>query len=84
MSSQHKHVLRTIGDSPPTDSGPSDHTDERVIQSMKWGLVPSWHKGDPKKLPMLLNNCRFESMLEKPSFRNAVQRRQRCVVLADG
>ncbi|XP_064395099.1 abasic site processing protein HMCES-like isoform X2 [Halichondria panicea] len=51
---------------------------------MKWGLVPSWYKGEPGKFSTLLNNCRHEGMLEKPSFRTAVQKKQRCVVLADG
>ena len=52
---------------------------------MKWGLVPSWHKGeDARSFPTLLNNCRYDGMFEKPSFRNAISKRQRCVVLADG
>ncbi|XP_014663165.1 PREDICTED: embryonic stem cell-specific 5-hydroxymethylcytosine-binding protein-like isoform X2 [Priapulus caudatus] len=51
---------------------------------MCWGLVPSWHKGDPKTVGLSLNNCRSESMLQKPSFRNPLQKGRRCVVLADG
>ena len=52
---------------------------------MKWGLIPSWHKGaDQKSFPLLLNNCRYDTMLDKPSFNGAVSRRQRCVVLAEG
>ena len=61
-----------------------EDTHERVIQTMKWGLVPSWHKGEPGTFPALLNNCRSDGMLEKASFRTAIQRGQRCVVLADG
>ena len=61
-----------------------EDTHERVIQTMKWGLVPSWHKGEPGTFPTLLNNCRSDGMMEKASFRTAIQRRQRCVVLADG
>jgi len=73
LSSQQSHV------------SPKSPGTERVLQVMKWGLVPSWHQGeDASKFPTLLNNCRFEGMLEKPSFRPAVQRRQRCVVLVDG
>ena len=56
----------------------------RVIQTMKWGLVPGWHQGQANSFPTLLNNCRAEGMMNKSSFRNAVQRGQRCVVLADG
>eukprot|EP00731_Ephydatia_muelleri_P024721 Em0016g992a len=49
---------------------------------MKWGLIPHWHKA-PNDLP-LLNNCRSDGMMEKVSFKNAVQKGQRCVVIADG
>ena len=80
LSSQHEHIQKATSE---TSDSP-DPSDERVLQTMKWGLIPSWHKGDPKRFPTLLNNCRFESMLEKPSFRSAIQRRQRCIVLADG
>jgi putative SOS response-associated peptidase YedK len=51
---------------------------------MKWGLVPGWHNGDPKSFPALLNNCRYEGMFDKPSYRIAINNRQRCVILADG
>ena len=51
---------------------------------MKWGLIPSWHKGNPRSFPTLLNNCRYDGMFEKPSFRNAIAKKQRCVVLVDG
>lgn len=46
-----------------------------------WGLVPSWAK-DPSIGDRLIN-ARAETLLEKPSFRNAFRRR-RCLVLADG
>ena len=77
--------------SPVLISGAHDHVtkcgyddNERVLQSMKWGLVPAWHKGDPEKFSTLLNNCRSETMQSKPSFRGAINKGQRCVVLADG
>ena len=55
------------------------------MEVMKWGLIPSWHKGtDSRSFPTLLNNCRYDGMFDKPSFRNAITKRQRCVVLADG
>ena len=82
LSGNHAHVRETL--SARAEGGDSDEGTERVVQVMKWGLVPSWHKGDPRSFPTLLNNCRYDGMLEKPSFRTAVSRRQRCVVLADG
>ena len=48
---------------------------------MKWGLVPSWSK-DPSVGNRMIN-ARAETLLEKPSFRDLVERR-RCVIPADG
>lgn len=57
---------------------------ERVIQPMYWGLVPSWHKGDPKKVAYGTNNCKSETMLEKRTFKTPLEKGRRCVVLAEG
>ena len=55
-----------------------------MLQVMQWGLVPSWHHGDsPSSFGSILNNCRCETMFEKPSFR-AIEKGRRCVVVADG
>ncbi len=43
--------------------------------------MPSWVK-DPHKFALVIN-ARSETILEKPSFRNAVRRR-RCLLPADG
>ncbi|XP_021380240.1 embryonic stem cell-specific 5-hydroxymethylcytosine-binding protein-like isoform X2 [Mizuhopecten yessoensis] len=51
---------------------------------MMWGLVPSWHKGDPKKVSYETNNCRAEGMLEKRTYKVPLDKGRRCVVLADG
>ena len=51
-------------------------------QVLRWGLVPHWAK-DPKSLGLKLINARSETMAEKASFRDAVERR-RCLVIADG
>ena len=48
---------------------------------LRWGLVPSWAK-DPSSGHRMIN-ARVETVAEKPSFRQALQRR-RCLVLADG
>lgn len=62
----------------------SETTDDRVLMLMKWGLVPSWHKGDPAAMAYKMNNCRSEGMLEKASFKRPFEKGQRCVILADG
>ncbi len=53
----------------------------RQFRLMRWGFLPSWVK-DPRKFALVIN-ARAETVLEKPSFRNAIQRR-RCLLPADG
>ena len=53
----------------------------RAVEMMRWGLVPSWAKD--MAIGNKLINARAETLVEKPSFRNAFQRR-RCLILADG
>lgn len=55
--------------------------ESRKAEWMRWGLVPSWAK-DPA-IGNRMINARSETLIEKPSFRNAFQRR-RCLILADG
>ncbi len=53
----------------------------RAFRLMRWGFLPSWVK-DPGKFALVIN-ARSETILEKPSFRNAIRRR-RCLLPADG
>src|SRR5262245_14687760 len=53
----------------------------RKFMLMRCGFLPAWTK-DPKKFGLVIN-ARAESIVEKPSFRNAIRRR-RCLVPADG
>jgi putative SOS response-associated peptidase YedK len=53
----------------------------RHFTLMRWGFLPGFVK-DPKAFPLIIN-ARVESILDKASFRAAVQRR-RCLVIADG
>lgn len=53
----------------------------RVLEAMKWGLVPSWVKDINTFKPFI--NARVETLSEKPSFRTAFARR-RCLIPADG
>lgn len=58
-----------------------EDADHRVLDVVRWGLVPSWAR-DPAVGPRLIN-ARCETAAEKPSFRNAFRRR-RCLVPIDG
>ena len=55
--------------------------DVRRLGQMRWGLVPSWAENPSIGDRMI--NARAESLLEKPAFRTAFERR-RCIVPADG
>jgi putative SOS response-associated peptidase YedK len=54
---------------------------ERVLNEMRWGLVPRWAK-DPS-IGAKLINARGEGIAEKPAFKMAFERR-RCLMPADG
>ncbi|HEY1505469.1 MAG TPA: SOS response-associated peptidase [Stellaceae bacterium] len=54
---------------------------QRSIASLRWGFVLPW-ADNPKAGPPLIN-ARAETLLEKPAFRGATQKR-RCLVPADG
>ena len=53
----------------------------RHFDLVRWGFVPSWAKDIHPGKPLI--NARSETILEKPSFRNAIRRR-RCLIPADG
>ena len=54
---------------------------KRIIKNMTWGLIPSWSKNEIVGQKMI--NARSETILEKPSFQNLVNK-NRCIVIADG
>ena len=57
------------------------HSDERVLTKLFWGISPRMFKQGAK--PPLLINARFETIGEKPAFRDAYSLR-RCLIPADG
>lgn len=67
----------------PTQQIPviANHDGKRVLETMRWGLIPSWAKDI--KIGNKMINARSETITEKPSFRAAYKKR-RCVILADG
>lgn len=51
-----------------------------VITHFNWGLIPSWAKDeDIRKFTL---NAKIETLDEKPSFRNSINKR--CLVIANG
>ncbi len=57
------------------------NTEPAKLNYFKWGLIPFWAK-DPK-IGYKLINTRAETILEKPSFKNAFKQR-RCLIPANG
>lgn len=53
----------------------------RHFALVRWGFIPSWVKEVAPGKPLI--NARAETVLEKPTFRNAIRRR-RCLIPADG
>ena len=53
----------------------------KKLVTLKWGLIPAW-AGDPA-VGNRMFNARAETLAEKPSFREAFQKR-RCLIPADG
>lgn len=53
---------------------------DRVLGTLRWGLVPSWAGPKPKARPI---NARAETVSRNRMFKGAIDRR-RCLVAADG
>ena len=53
----------------------------RSMSLLRWGLVPTWSR-EPRGRTLLIN-ARAETLIDKPAFRDAFERR-RCLIPADG
>ena len=70
---------------PPTENFAvvrrNPNSGKRALDLLRWGLVPWWSKG--AKLAYATFNAQCESLAEKPAFRDAWRRGQRCIVPLD-
>lgn len=62
------------------------HQEPGKLQFLRWGLIPHWVKttADADQIRARTLNARSESLYEKPSFRNAIQKGQRCLIPVTG
>ena len=67
----------------PTQAAPviAQNGDRTVLQTMRWGLIPSWAENE--KIGQSLINAHIETASKKPAFREAWKHRL-CLVPADG
>lgn len=57
----------------------------RVLQAMKWGLIPHWTKRPPEGSSSLKTiNCRDDSLLEGKAMWASCRARRRCIVPVEG
>ena len=54
---------------------------QNILESFFWGFIPSWAKD--ASIGNKMFNARSETIAQKPSFKNAFQKR-RCLIPADG
>ncbi|KAK4191078.1 embryonic stem cell-specific 5-hydroxymethylcytosine-binding protein [Podospora australis] len=55
------------------------------LQSMKWGLIPSWTARNPDYTSLLKTiNCRDDSLAQKGGMWASMKTKKRCVVVAEG
>lgn len=57
-------------------------TNELVLQTMKWGLVPHWSKFEDKSLST--TNARSENLIEGGGMWASIKGRKRCAVICQG
>ena len=52
----------------------------RKVEPARWDLVPFWWKKSLKEKSFVAHNAKSETLREKPTFRTAWKKSQRCVV----
>ncbi len=66
---------------PRTEDGEKSDDHERVMDVLRWGLVPHWAK-DPRTGYKMIN-ARAETVTKKPAYRSAFAN-HRCLIVVDG
>ncbi len=59
-----------------------EQDNKRVLELLRWDIVPSWWGKPLTEKKFATYNVRKESLSEKASFRNAWKRNQRCIIPA--
>lgn len=55
------------------------------LQTMKWGLIPSWSKRSPAHSDIMKAiNCRSDSLSQQGGMWASMKKKKRCIVIAQG
>ncbi|CEJ92200.1 hypothetical protein VHEMI07866 [[Torrubiella] hemipterigena] len=86
-SGSQSDAKESTGSTDSLTTGPQDNTrtTSYKMQSMKWGLIPSWTKRNPNYSTMLKTiNCRDDSLATPGGMWSSMKAHKRCIVLAQG
>jgi putative SOS response-associated peptidase YedK len=64
------------------ESDGSGSSEDLLMQTMKWGLVPHWSKHEDKTLST--SNARAENLVSEGGMWASIKGRKRCVVVCEG
>ncbi|KAL2132359.1 hypothetical protein VTI74DRAFT_3900 [Chaetomium olivicolor] len=87
--SQEDHQASPTHSQPQPTPSRSENENKQThykLQSMKWGLIPSWTKHSPTSYTSMLKtiNCRADSLASPGGMWASMKSRKRCVVVAQG
>ncbi|KAL7921746.1 hypothetical protein ACQKWADRAFT_295148 [Trichoderma austrokoningii] len=60
-----------------------DEVIKYILQSMKWGILPSWSKQNDASIRGVIN-CRDDSLKTRGGMWQSIKARKRCIVVAQG
>ncbi|KAH8434921.1 SOS response-associated peptidase [Aspergillus melleus] len=85
-SPENEQEPRPVNDIPKSNSSNNASANPHYkLQSMKWGLIPSWTKRSPDYGSLMRTiNCRDDSLVEDRGMWTSMKRKKRCVVICQG
>ncbi|KZT03329.1 DUF159-domain-containing protein [Laetiporus sulphureus 93-53] len=66
----------------PSENSEDGQSDELILQTMKWGLVPHWSKHEQFSYSTF--NARYEAVVEGTGIWASIRGKRRCAVICEG
>ncbi|XP_043285755.1 abasic site processing protein HMCES [Venturia canescens] len=57
---------------------------ERLLCPMMWGMIPPWHKGEPRKHTASSHNARLEGLSDSKLYGKPLNQGKRCAIVING